>query len=37
MSTNDNDNSEAAIYAERLRAHGRLMMWAVCERESEEH
>ena len=37
MSTNDNNNSEAAIYAERLRAHGHLMMWAVHERESKEH
>ena len=37
MYTNNNDNSEASIYAERLRVRGRLMMRAVCERESEEH
>nr|CAG8486844.1 4048_t:CDS:2 [Entrophospora candida] len=37
MSTNNDNNSEAAIYAERLRTHGRLMMRAVRERESEEH
>nr|CAG8587423.1 13141_t:CDS:2 [Entrophospora candida] len=37
MSTNDNDNSEAAIYAERLRARRRLIMRVVRERESKEH